>query len=129
MTAEIDRDDDSRLVRGIQLREDTHPTGGGQLTYDLVRERGGSWRELHVLRDDATEFEVFELGEPIHLSGVVVGDNPDRVWWITRFAEQNGRAEIIVNFTRYGGHGDSRVRVSQIQKLPAMLRLAVESSD
>lgn len=108
-------------------------------SYQLERIEGQEhWRAVVVFGADAAKpctgpSERFELGEPVHTSEPFLKrkSNKGRVFWITRITsdEENDDAQIWLNFTRYGGHGDLSVSPTRLRKLPAMLRLAVEAKE
>ena len=105
--------------------------------YQLGRREGDdhfSILRVYEVRTDpfSGPFEEFLLGEPVHLRDVTfayprsrqVVPN-DAIWWVQEFKEEEGSA--------LAGVSDSRnkptqhwVSILKLEKLPEMLRLAVE---
>ena len=102
---------------------------GDHLRYELVKEtEEAPWTELHILVDrNPIEREIFEIDEPIHLVGINVGGDPNVVWRITEFKENYGLASVGVHHKRSGSK--IFVPIKEIEKLSAMLRIAIEASD
>jgi hypothetical protein len=103
------------LVMAYFLERDTED--GPFLRARLMHERfGQSWPEI------------FEIGEPIHLHTFrVSGHEKDKVWWIKGFIESNGGAKALVTGVRGGCPGELGIPIRELEKVPAMLRLALES--
>lgn len=77
-------------------------------------------------------FEEFRLGEPVHLktirlrrAGSKLVSPEDKVWWIQELVEIDGEGKVNVS-ERRNQPGSTFVPVSELEKLPAMVRLAVE---
>jgi hypothetical protein len=103
--------------------------------YQLIRSvDSGPWTGLRRLvlrgkRHDVVDEETFEIGEPIQLANgpSIRHDQPhDAIWWIEGFEEWRGIALVVVNTRRPERRGN--FPASEIQRLPALLRLAIESS-
>jgi hypothetical protein len=77
-------------------------------------------------------YEEFRLGEPVHLktirlrrAGSSLVSPDDKVWWIQEFMETGGEGKAGVSESR-NKPGSLLVPVMQLEKLPGMVRLAVE---
>ncbi len=71
--------------------------------------------------------ETFEVGEPVH----TLNNKPsaDKIWWIREFKDAKFISEMWVGIaSERGGPHSGWERSSDIVKLNAMLRLAVEAS-
>jgi hypothetical protein len=128
MTAEIDQE---------QPGGTPHLGGTGVYAhvenYYLERTKAnGPWTRVRVIRprDGLSYAEIFEVGEPIHLANGpnIKHDQPhDAIWWIEGFEEWRGRAIVIVNTRGLNVSRRGEFPASELQKLPAMLRIAVEA--
>lgn len=79
-------------------------------------------------RDGLIYEEVFEVGEPVHLQSVYTNaDDCEQIWWIRRFSHEQGVAQVFITRKQYGPIPDYSAPVPALVKLPAMLRLALES--
>jgi len=76
--------------------------------------------------------ERFVLGEPVHTRTPFLGaeHNRERVFWITRIVDSDyddSGPRVWLTYERFGGHGDFNVCPTELRKLPAMLRIALEA--
>jgi len=108
-------------------------------TWYLERtEADGHFVRVRVIRprNGLSHAEVFWLGEPVQLDPAAFATErvrktlgEDKVWWIARLTEERGEGWAWLTSSRYGGHGDIRAHVETLEKLPAMLRIALECAD
>jgi hypothetical protein len=84
---------------------------------------------LDVGRDGLLREEIFEVGEPVHLKPVYAntGSPEDQVWWIRRFSEGQGVSQVFITRGPHDVLSDYAAPVPALEKLPAMLRLALEA--
>lgn len=105
--------------------------------YELGRVQGEdhySRVRVYEVRSDpfSGPFEEFLLGEPVYLkdvsfqrAGTRRQTPEDKVWWIKELKEEDGAAFVGVSVSR-NSPTKIHVPVTKLEKLPAMVRLAVE---
>ncbi len=77
-------------------------------------------------RDGLIYEEVFEIGEPVHLDSLF-GSGDTQILWIRQILDYRGQAKVMVTTEPTDHVGEFPVPVQQLVKVPAMLRLALES--
>jgi hypothetical protein len=105
----------------------------GEVVCILHRDKSnGPWTRLRQYNQHNLPgpeiYETFEIGEPIHIAdsqNIRHGQRHDAIWWIEGFEEWRGKAIVVVNTRGNGERGE--FPASAIQKLPAMLRIAIEA--
>jgi hypothetical protein len=108
--------------------------GDARIHYLERTTEGGPFVRVRVIqsRDGLAFAEIFELGEPVHLKSIRPGRgvlSGEKIWWIQGFGEVRGQSKVFVTEDRIGTPGELGVPVRELEKLPAMLRIALECSD
>lgn len=84
----------------------------------------------HPERDGQIYTELFEIGEPVHLETIPLNSSSyeeNQIFWIKAFIEHNSEARCYVALIKGACHGEHGVPLRELVKVPAMLRLALES--
>lgn len=92
---------------------------------------GGAWTSVVVYPNGGAAKERFEIGEPVYLKSIrIKTSNYDvnKVWWIQGFDHARGEAKVFITTMRGGCPGELGIPLGELEKLPAMLRIAVEAS-
>lgn len=105
------------------------------MAYFLERDtEDGPYTRARVTRNEPNglilEDDLFEVGEPVHLTffGIDIGNyEENQVFWITGFREHRGESRAFLATKRCGTPGELGVPVRELEKTPAMLRLALEA--